>query len=418
MKVLNVQRHDLKLAPHNARVIVCPFIPASDERRKNILNRILKLTDEEVERLTADTLQDFGKRHRGLEQMLERHFKAVSSLLPKGYTPTPARRLLVGSYFTCEYAIEAAALFNPSIVPHPDQSDLPVGSLRFIMSLRAVGEGHISSIEFRTGIIDKDGGMTIDPVTRYASTPQIVSKSSSEYKVQFPDETPVSERVLFPLSEDERNGIEDARFVRFGDDDGDGTYYATYTAFDGREIMPRLLETKDFVTFRSLALSGKGIENKGMALFPRKLNGRYAMISRQDGENLFLMYSDDVSTWNHKSDLLKPTFPWEFVQIGNCGSPIETDRGWLLLTHGVGPMRRYCIGAVLLDLNNPSTVLGRLEHPLLIPNETEREGYVPNVVYTCGAIEHAGMLIIPYATSDYTTTVASVSMKELLAAMV
>jgi predicted GH43/DUF377 family glycosyl hydrolase len=382
------------------------------------MNRVLKLSDGEVESLLGDVLQEFGERHRSVESMLEAHFREVSYLLPTGYTPTPGRRLFIGSYFTCEYSIEAAALFNPSIVPHPDQDGLPVGSLRFIMSLRAVGEGHISSIEFRTGVINKKGEMTIDDISRYASTPHIVSNSSSEYEVRFPDETPISERVLFPISEVERNGMEDARFVKFQNDDGEVTYYATYTAYDGRKIIPRLLETKDFVSFRSRALSGQGVENKGMALFPGKIENRYAMISRQDGENLFLMFSDDVSRWDQKIELLKPTSAWELIQIGNCGSPIETEKGWLLLTHGVGPMRRYCIGAVLLDLKDPSKVIGRLEQPLLVPNESEREGYVPNVVYTCGAILHSGDVILPYAASDHITTVASISLSELLKVMV
>lgn len=418
MEAVHVQRQEIKLFPDHTRVIARPFIPEDRKRKENIVRRVLSLPEERVEDLVSRTLDEFGKRHRNLEQALERHYRSMADLLPNGYTPTRNRRLLIGSYFTCEYSIEGAALFNPSIVAHPNQDHLPPGSLRFVMSVRAVGEGHISSVEFRTGTINAAGDVTVDPASRFVTTPDILSHDQSQYTVRFPDGTPLSELVLFPVTESERNGIEDARFVRFLDDTGKVTYYATYTAYDGYRIIPRLLETQDFVTFRSLTLRGAGVENKGMALFPRKIDGSYAMISRQDGENLYVMFSHDLCEWNEKQELLKPAFPWEFIQIGNCGSPIETDEGWLLLTHGVGPMRQYCLGAALLDRKNPANVIGRLTQPLLIPNDDEREGYVPNVVYTCGAIAHNGLLLLPYAASDFFTTVAKISMKELLDAMV
>ena len=418
MKTVQVRRHDAHLWPNNARVILRPLIAASEERIRNIVGRVLSLSEREVESLLGAMVRDFGKRHINLEGKLKKHFKQIEGYLPAGTSPTASRRLLLGSYFTCEYSIESAGLFNPSIVPHFDQANVPAGALRFIMSLRATGEGHISSIEFRTGTVDKKGDVVVDEPSRHAMTAPIESATATDYEMQFSDSTALSERVLFPISESEKNGIEDARFVRFNDAGGKARYYATYTAYDGRNITSRLLETEDFKVLRSRTLVGQGVQNKGMALFPRKLNGNYAMISRQDGEHLFIMYSDDIGTWNERQKLLAPTFPWEFIQIGNCGSPIETERGWLLLTHGVGPLRKYSLGAILLDLEDPSKMISRLEKPLLSPDENEREGYVPNVVYTCGALPHLDTLILPYAASDYSTKIASVSIRELLDAMV
>jgi predicted GH43/DUF377 family glycosyl hydrolase len=325
---------------------------------------------------------------------------------------------LVGAYFMHEYSFEASALFNPSIVPHPDQTGAPEGGLRFVLSLRAVGEGHISSLTFRSGTLAADGSMTVDPTSRLASIPRIRSGDPHGdcIEVAFSPDEDLSERVIFPITEAQSNGIEDARFVAF--DDGDlRTYYATYTAYNGREIRSELIETSDFVTFRLRPLHGPAARNKGMALFPRKLGGRYAMIARQDNENLYLIYSDDLLTWAEGVPVLKPRFPWEFVQIGNCGSPIELDEGWLLLTHGVGPVRKYSIGAALLDKNDPSKVVGRTREPLVRPEPSEREGYVPNVVYTCGGLRHGSRIVLPYAVSDTFSNFATIEIAALLRAL-
>jgi predicted GH43/DUF377 family glycosyl hydrolase len=484
LNTIRIRRRELQFLPDSSRVLIRPFIPGTPQRIVQIIGRALALSEAEVEHEVSVVMHDFGTRHIDIERMLLRIFKRVEPHIFSDRPVTPARRLLIGALFTGEYALESAALFNPSIVPHPDQSGLAPGSVRFIISLRATGEGHISSIEFRTGVINGAGDITVDPVTRFVTEPEIhvnpsYNKQSftvklhemgfenehtvavmqplgetftltqldesvgaishrahvvtreeqrtfecvrwlaeSNYQLSFAPQTEMSERILFPVSANESNGIEDARFVRFVDDDGCVTYYATYTAYNGRVILPQLLETQDFLHFRVLTLNGRAAENKGMALFPRRINGRYAMLSRQDDENLFLMYSDNPHFWNHPRKLIAPRQPWEFVKVGNCGSPIETEAGWLVLTHGVGPMRRYCIGAVLLDLNDPSKVLGRLTEPLLKPEGNEREGYVPNVVYTCGALLHGRELILPYAMSDKATLVSAVSVDDLLNALV
>ena len=322
--------------------------------------------------------------------------------------------------FCNEYSFEASALFNPSIVPHPDQSEAPKGGLRFILSLRAVGEGHVSSLTFRAGTIAADGSLTVDPTARLASSPRVklrVPKSDGdEVELTFNPDEELSERVIFPVTDSQSNGIEDARFVEFSDG-GRKTYYATYTAYSGKAIRSELIETSDFLSFRMSPLQGTAARNKGMALFPRKIDGKYAMIARQDNENLYLIYSDDLHTWDGGQAILKPQFPWEFVQIGNCGSPIELDEGWLLLTHGVGPVRKYSIGAALLDKNDPSKVLARSVEPLLHPEPSEREGYVPNVVYTCGAMRHNDQIILPYAVSDTYSNFATIRIAALMQAM-
>ncbi len=331
-----------------------------------------------------------------------------------------AQRQLIGAYFLNEYSFEASALFNPSIVPHPDQSDAPIGSLRFILSLRAIGEGHVSSLTFRAGTIAADGSLTIDPTARLASSPRISRRISNpdgdQVELTFNPEEELSERVIFPVTKSQSNGIEDARFVKFHDGSRK-TYYATYTAYSGRAIRSELIETSDFMSFRLTPLKGTAARNKGMALFPRKIGGKYAMIARQDNENLYLIYSSDLYTWDGGQAILKPEFPWEFVQIGNCGSPIELDEGWLLLTHGVGPVRKYSIGAALLDKNDPSKVLTRSREPLLRPERSEREGYVPNVVYTCGAMRHNDQIILPYAVSDTFSNFATIEISALMQAM-
>jgi predicted GH43/DUF377 family glycosyl hydrolase len=454
-----------------------------EERPLRLLARILSLSESETVEMLAHVMAEFKSRHQRLRDYFLNRFEFVRHLLPTNQPLSDERKLLIGAYFTHEYSLEAAALFNPSIVPHPDQAGLPAGTLRFILSLRATGEGHISSITFRTGTIDGQGKIQVDTPSRYVTTPdhippasyhkgifwhqlqemglvdsisetilktlhdnftvdelsqeiqylrryaqhrnsefdrtagRLLNLAKSNYEVVYSPEQPLTERVIFPNAPNESNGIEDARFVRFVEEDGVATYVATYTAYDGRITIPQLLETKDFLRFRICTLNGPEVQNKGMALFPRRISGQYVMLSRQDAENLYLMYSEDLHFWHTKIPLLKPTYSWEFLQIGNCGSPIETEAGWLVISHGVGPMRKYSIGAFLLDLEDPSRVIGRLTHPLLSPDESEREGYVPNVVYSCGSLIHAGLLILPYAMSDSASSFATVPLADLLKKM-
>lgn len=333
---------------------------------------------------------------------------------------THTQRCLIGAYFLHEYSFEASALFNPSIVRHPDQSHVPNNGCRFIVSLRAVGEGHISSLTFRSGTVTANGHIKLDPTTRLASVPTIQSHKTGhngdEAEVIFRSEDTLCERVIFPVTRSQSNGIEDARFLEF-DDEGRTVYYATYTAYSGREVRSEILETTDFTSFRMAPLSGSAAQNKGMALFPRKIDGRYAMIARHDNENLYLIYSDDLYNWDGGKPILKPEYPWEYIQIGNCGSPIELDDCWLLLTHGVGAVRKYSIGAVLLDKKDPSKVLARSQQPLIRPDPKEREGYVPNVVYTCGAMRHGDLIVLPYGVSDTFTNFATIKIDDLMRAL-
>jgi predicted GH43/DUF377 family glycosyl hydrolase len=483
MKTINVKRSKLTLLPDRARVLIRPFHVTTDERGVKICARVLGLPPEQVHSLLADVMAEFDDRHHRIRDFLQRRFEQVRHWLPTDAKLSAEQELLIGACFSHEYSFEAAALFNPSIVPHPDQSDLPPGVLRFVLSLRATGEGHISSITFRTGLLDAQGGIKIAEPTRYSLEPaqapnasfekrlferkvgelgltgdltrqtfqelkehftlgglraaleraakqlkggehetenitnKVLTLAQSNYEVQFDAGTRHSERVLFPVTPSQSNGIEDARFVRFQNDDGSAMYYATYTAYDGRLIIPQFIETPDFLHFRFVTLNGPAVLNKGMALFPRKIKGQYAMLGRQDYENLYLMYSDHLHFWHTAEPLLRPAQPWEYIQMGNCGSPIETDAGWLVISHGVGPMRKYCIGAFLLDRDDPGKVIGRLREPLIKPDGEEREGYVPNVVYSCGSLVHEGRLIIPYAMSDYATTFASVPLAEVIGAM-
>ena len=483
MSPLAIHRHQIILQPESARVIIRPFIPSSSRRLSTIIGRALALTEEEVEKELTAVHADFDSRHFDIEPVLMSHFAKVQAEVFTQRPLSRSRQLLIGALFSGEYSLEAAALFNPSIVPHPDQSGVPEGGLRFIMSLRATGEGHISSIEFREGTIASDGHIELTPVSRFVSLPEVLPNpgyrkkrfviklhemgfdnectsavmdtlateftrselavrvasvrreslplshetkrtleciqwlADSNYELRFSEKLALSERILFPVSDNESNGIEDARFVRFIEDDGIVTYCATYTAYNGRAILPQLIETQDFLHFRVLTLNGSAVQNKGMALFPRRINGRYAMLSRQDDENLFVMFSDNPHYWSDPHLILRPSEVWESVKIGNCGSPIETEAGWLVLTHGVGPMRKYCIGAVLLDLDDPTRVIGRLREPLLCPVGIEREGYVPNVVYSCGSLIHGGQLILPYAMSDKATAIVSLPVEGLLASL-
>ena len=483
MMATSLQRTNVILSPDRSRVLLRPFLVTNDRRAVNLCSQIMAIPENAVHPLLVEVMAEFGGRHVKIDEFLIRRFERVRPSLPAGANVSEERKLLLGAYFSHEYSLEAAALFNPSIVPHPDQSDLPPGSLRFILSLRATGEGHISSITFRTGFLDAVGNITINEPTRYCFEPaqmpnasyekglfdrqlhelglagdfsrealqglgdsftleelrnsvlatvkhlrardeerqsaarKILTLAQSNYEVQFVADSRLSERVLFPTTPSQSNGIEDARFVLFTNDDSTRTYYATYTAYDGKLILPQFIETSDFLHFKFTTLNGAAVQNKGMALFPRKIKGRYAMLGRQDSENLYMMYSDHLHFWQTAQPLLKPKFPWEFVQMGNCGSPIETDAGWLVLSHGVGPMRKYCIGAFLLDRDDPSKVIGRLREPLIKPNENEREGYVPNVVYSCGSLLRGRQLIIPYAMSDYATTFATLPIDDVLAAM-
>ena len=477
---MKATRTKIVIKPDYKRVLYRPFTITSEERIIKIIGRILTLSEKEVHKELRQVMREFEERHQRLLYFYLNRFDQMKKYLLTDQLLSDERKLLIGAYFTQEYSLESAALFNPSMVWHPDQSDLPEGSRRFILSLRATGEGHISSITFRTGIIDKDNKINIVTPSRYVATSEnisnpvyekilfekklieldllndfaktilnslgdnfniidledtikilvrpfknkggeneltaqgILSLALSNYEIQYNPDQALSQRIIFPHSPSEINGIEDARFVEFVDDDGQRTYYATYTAYDGKVIFPQLLETKDFLHFRISTLNGPEVKNKGMALFPRKINGLYAMISRQDNENIYLMYSEHLHFWYTKQLILKPTHPWEFVQLGNCGSPIETEAGWLVLSHGVGAMREYSIGAFLLDRDDPSRVIGRLEEPLLTANENEREGYVPNVVYSCGGAIYGDELIIPYAMSDHASSIAKVNVDELL----
>jgi predicted GH43/DUF377 family glycosyl hydrolase len=481
---IHLKRTTTILKPDQSRVLLRPFTPGDSQRVGGIVDRIMLLPEEQVGTLVEGISAEFSQRHQQIRTVFLERFEQVHDLLSADGDISEQRRLLIGSFFLAEYSLESAALFNPSIVPHPDQTGLPTGALRFILSLRATGEGHISSITFRTGILHSDQRIEVLPTTGFLTEPRqipnpryekalfarklselgltceftrrVMNKlgesfaleelraslqteqfrlpdgmaqedqdeaqgiwmlARSNYEVQFHPEQQLCERILFPATPSQRNGIEDARFVCFRNDDGTRVYYATFTAYDGRVVVPELVETSDFFHFRFITLNGPAAENKGMAMFPRKIGGFYAMLSRQDNENIYLMFSDNVHFWNERRVLLKPAFPWELIQMGNCGSPIETDAGWLVLSHGVGPMRKYCIGAFLLDRDDPAKVIGRLREPLLQPNRNEREGYVPNVVYTCGALLHNGELIIPYGLADHATGFATVPLAEVLAAM-
>jgi predicted GH43/DUF377 family glycosyl hydrolase len=424
-----LNRQALHLRPDPARVVVRPFRPAVEPRDRNkpdktrvnhIVERVLALDPAEGSHQLAEILLNFEGRHRNLLETFEARAVEMEGVLAPHPGFNQLQRQLIGAYFLHEYSFEAAALFNPSIVAHPDQTGAGPDSKRFILSLRAVGEGHISSLTFRSGFIGPDGSVTVDSTSRLAAVPRITARTPGPYgetiDLAFGADPDISARVVFPITESQSNGIEDARFVEFTDA-GERTFYATYTAYSGRAIRSELIETNDFVTFQMRPLGGNAANNKGMALFPRKLDGRYAMIARQDNENLYLTYSDDLLTWNEGEILLKPEFPWEFVQIGNCGAPIELDEGWLLLTHGVGAVRKYSIGAALLAKQNPLKVLARAREPLVHPESSQREGYVPNVVYTCGAIRHRNVIVLPYAVSDTFSSFATIDITQLLGSM-
>ena len=482
---LAVSRTTYRILSDPCRVISKPYFPGEEfysldgkSRVKAVIERILAIPESEVKGILDNVLGDFASRHLDFTQVLHHSFQMAAHHLEKGVLVSEQRRLLMGAYFTHEYSIEAAAICNPSMVPAPDQSGVASGQQRFIMSVRTIGEGHISSVGFRSGVIDERGDLTFDPVSRYAiigkrktprydkhlfsskleelgadkhiaslvldplpdrflfdelerrlalidmkSVSEVIAHetiktihllASSNYVVEYPQESEVSERVIYPAGPRETQGMEDARFVRFVHDDGSVVYYATYTAFDGVEVLPQLIETEDFLSFRIATLNGACAQNKGMALFPRLIDGKYTMLSRFDGENAHLMRSDNVRFWSDTQMLRAPMRPWELVQIGNCGSPIETEAGWLVLTHGVGPMRRYAIGALLLDRDDASHIIAHLPDPLIEPAEDEREGYVPNVLYSCGAMVHRDHLVLPYGFSDVGIRIARVCLSDLL----
>ena len=480
-------RLDLTMAPDDRRVVIKLFVPGEDaqlvhNRASALIERILRLDDAEIARLLDDVLARFAGRHHDLLGVFQHHYDLVSHRVPAGMELSPTARTLIGAYFSHEYAVEAAALCNPSMVPHPDQSELEPGELRAAISLRQIGEGHISSIGFVSAILGpgeairlegRDGPLMIGQRTgarhrlellaagladegldneacayvlsalpeRYddeefedvlghlpgellsrpttQDTLEVIRRIvTGDYAVTFPATVPLHQRVLWPATPAESNGMEDARFVQEVEPDGRVMYHATYTAYDGRQIGGRMLTTRDLRHFEVTALRGPAARNKGMALFPRPVNGRHLALCRSDGETLGLSERDEQNRWQSAVPLLVPHRGWDLIQVGNCGSPVETEEGWLVLTHGVGPMRRYAIGAMLLDLEEPERVLADLPHGLLDPDEVEREGYVPNVVYSCGGMVHDGKLWLPYGASDVRVGFACVSLDRLLGAMV
>lgn len=479
---LKVVRDKTAIYPDNKRVIA-RFFFTTEQRAEILISKVLSMPEEVIQTSLNQILRESSNRYRSVTSVYKKHYNKVKDIVTKiasGNDISEWRKLLIGAYFTMEYAVESAALFNPSIVKDPDQSGLAQGEVRVILSLRATGEGHISSLVFRRGVINETNEIRLeDPGFHVAEAAVIksylyekkifISKlnemeispdfyklvfdklpekftydqlrevitsvqedeeallfgqqkaveeilwlADSYTEIKFSLDTDISERIIFPISRFERNGIEDARFTNFRRKDGEHVYYGVYTAYDGYKILPKLIETRDFYTFKIFPLHGTAAVNKNLALFPRKIKGKYAMIGRIDGVSNYIMYSNNLNKWNDAVLLQEPLHPWELVQIGNGGSPIETEKGWLLITHGVGPMRTYCLGACLLDLEDPEKIVGRLKEPLLVPAIKEKAGYVPNVVYTCGAYVHNDILIIPYSMNDFATCFASIPLNDLL----
>ncbi len=515
-----VTRKKFIFMPDPSRVIA-RFLYVNDERSADIIRKVLAMPEKEINIAMSQLLRGYSRRHRNISKIFEKHFSKMAPIFDKIEVNeedlSAAQKALIGSYFTMEYSIESAAFFNPSIVENPDQSETRSGEKRVIFSFRATGEGHISSVVFRSGVLDKNNNLTLEPVGKMLAEADVIKRNvydkkafrkkllelrvqgnsispaildkhdekpdqgniippvivdkiikkqvpqktispafildklpdnftygelmksleaarkdpqltedqvkmmnhmmwlaSSHYEIYFSIDSALSERVIFPISATEQRGIEDARFVKFTDENGEITYYATYTAYDGMAIMPKLISTKDFYNFRILPINGEIAQNKGMALFPRKINGKYAMLCRIDGVNNYIAFSDSINIWREATLIQQPQYPWELVQIGNAGSPIETEDGWLVITHAVGSMREYTLGASLYEINDPAKEIGRLTAPLMVPDETEREGYVPNVIYSCGSMIHNEDLIIPYAMSDHSSTYATVNLRELL----
>ncbi len=476
---MQVNRSNIQIKANPNRVII-NFLDLgvntnNISRANRLLDSILSIPENKLDVLYKEVLKNFAFRHRNFEHYLKINFRKIQSIIPNDIVISEIRSLVIGAYFSKEYSIQSAALFNPSMIVHPNQSGLKEGEKRFIISLRSVGEGHISSIEFRSGIVDADGNITLDKETGFSSCSEknltkvyhkenilkntailkdfdqsilevfednftyndylekeksnsfsTFSKVTQEqlfhvldtnYDVTTDRNASICERVIFPNAEGESMGMEDVRFVAFTEN-GKTQYIGTYTAYDGHKISPQLILTDDFIHFKARSMYGSAVSDKGMGLFPEKINGKYVMIGRQGGENITIMYSDDLYIWDDYKIIMTPQDTWGYVQLGNCGSPLKTKHGWLLITHAVGPMRKYVLGAILLDLDDPSKIIMTLNKPLLSPNEAEREGYVPNVVYSCGSIIHEGNLILPYAMSDSASTFASINIEELIAEMV
>jgi predicted GH43/DUF377 family glycosyl hydrolase len=483
---VSVTRKKTHFLPDSTKVVARYFMNG-DQRTIELVGRLQAIDDVRVNLMLESTLREFARRHRNISRIFLKHCAHIQGIIENmgiDYaTLSGDRKMLIGSYLTMEYSIESAAFFNPSMFEDMDQSNLNAGEKRVIISFRATGEGHISSLVFRRGILDKNNDLSMMPVGKHVDMAEVTHKklydktrfikrmrqmnipakysktimdglpdrfeyfmlkrnvddvltgksisqekrvalqevtwlADSFYDVEFNHDSDISARVLFPIADSESKGIEDARFVRFTEDDGTKKTYATYTAYNGHTILPKLLSTEDFYSFRVMPMHGLGARNKGLALFPQKIKGKYAMLARTDGVNNYLMYSSRSTLWNDPIKIQEPKFPWEFTQIGNCGSPLLTDHGWLVISHGVGPMRQYCLGASLFDLDDPSKEIGRLDEPLLAPQEDERDGYVPNVVYSCGALIHNNALVLPYAVSDYASTYGVVDLTELLDALI
>lgn len=472
-----ITRAELKFEPDPRRVITRRFAPGGDDggsRIEAIVSRVMALREAVVVATLAATYERFAGRHRDFTGLLEQSFAAIAEHVAQPAALSIDRRRLIGAYFTQEYSVEAAALSNPSMVIAPDQDDVAADSCRFVLSLRSIGEGHVSSIQFRSGVIDAAGAIAMEAPSPYVSTgtrrpptyekylfraklmelhaydeatasvieplvdqftlaqldesiqhagdaPRMVQATrtirwlaTSNYETTFDATSPISERVIFPVGPLESHGMEDARFVRFVHDDGVVTYFATYTAYDGYRILPQLIETRDFITFRIATLNGPSAINKGIALFPRKIDGQFVALARLDNENNHLIRSDNVRFWHDHETLQRPQLPWELIQIGNSGSPIETEAGWIVLTHGVGPLRQYVLGAILLDLNDPARILGSVREPLLVPADHEQDGYVPNVVYSCGGMRFGETLVLPYGVCDVSARIATLRIDDLL----
>lgn len=475
--MITIKKLPIRIVPSSARTLIRPFVPGNPVHVEHIIFRIFGLDDDERRKRLDSVYQRFDMPHEKLDEIFLRHYHNVKNRIPSNEEPDRDMKKLIGAYFTQQYALESTALFNPSIVPHPVQDK--EGVTRFIMSLRSIGEGHVSSITFMEGEIDSKLNITVKEKSPFIEEPerfahlydkkQFVKKANelgllselnrqvfeylgehfnfaqlqhainkirnfnvsvnttelgnslnnirtlalSNFTLQFSTDD-ITERAIYPASPSQSNGLEDARFVKFTEDDGSSRYYATFTAYDGRTIMPEMLETLDFSEFRVSTLNGQAAKNKGMALFPRRVNGAYMMLSRQDNESLYIMASDNPYFWYEYHPLVKPTYDWEFIQMGNCGSPIEIEEGWLVITHGVGAVRNYSLGAMLLDKDEPWRVIGRLHEPLLETTKEERNGYVPNVLYSCGSMVIDRTLILPYAIGDVVTTFALVSVDDII----
>lgn len=410
-----LKRLPIELKPDMRRVVCLPFNTENKQCTERICNDILTLDSETIDSTFDALMNEFSFRHKGFTEILKGAFSRIKKHIPHDLSLSIKQQLLIASYFVKEYSLEGAALFNPSIVVHPQQDRND--ELKILISLRATGEGHISSIEFIEGYIDSNNNMTLSERKPGCRLPKLKSADIEKSVMQFDDDVLLNEQVIYPLTADESNGIEDVRFVQFADENGKKSYYGTFTAFDCINIKSKLICTDDFKKYTIRSLKGQAVNDKGMALFPRKINNRYAMISRQDGENIRIMFSDDLLTWESSQILQAPEFPWQFGKLGNCGSPIELDEGWLLLAHGVGPLRKYVMGAYLLDKTDPTKVLKRTRQPMLQAKGKEREGYVPNVVYSCGGICHNDTVFIPFALSDFVSSVVSVPVNDLLGMM-